>query len=179
MTQITRVPFGFTDLLGSKNFGKNPTELSGVVAPIVDIGEFLAVERRSFTHNAPTVQSADGVATSMSVPEGELWLIESCAVQVTAGGASGNYYCDFGAAVTQVAGSSSGGQIHGVADLGTFVDNGNATAGAGLWIGSYDFPNRLPLFSDEVLQFYIKNGDYSAGRQYTVGATCRYLKLNV
>lgn len=72
MSRINRVPQGFQSLLASQNFGDNPSELSEVAAPVLELDKFLSktLIRRT---TASASASAIGAALDITIPEGQLW----------------------------------------------------------------------------------------------------------
>lgn len=74
MSQINQPPFGLQALLGSKNFGDNPSVLAETVLPTVDLTMFLYAEKIFYERTA-SVLNARGQANSINVPAGELWLL--------------------------------------------------------------------------------------------------------
>jgi len=74
MSRINRLPRGLQDLLGSKNFGVNPSEMGQQVAPIHDLFPHWASERlvaRTTTATAPAAQTN---VQTFTVPDDEVWL---------------------------------------------------------------------------------------------------------
>lgn len=74
MSQINRVPRGLQSLLQSKNFGVNPSELSEVTVPMVDIGSFLKANLWRVTTASIAVPTL-GTQLRIAVPEGKVWEI--------------------------------------------------------------------------------------------------------
>ena len=75
MSRINRPPIGLQYVMGNTNFGDNPSELSGITAPVVDLMPFFGVELIDFEYNSANVSSGAG-ATRIEVPENELWLVK-------------------------------------------------------------------------------------------------------
>lgn len=73
MSRINRVPVGLQSLLGASNFGDNPSELSQVTAPVLDLLPYLAAERVSLEREQANL-TAQFQVVDLVVPEGELWL---------------------------------------------------------------------------------------------------------
>lgn len=74
MSRINQPPWGLQALLGSKNFGDNPSELAETVVPTVDVFKFLSADRIDYELvNGAT--NARGDSIEIAVPEGELWLV--------------------------------------------------------------------------------------------------------
>lgn len=72
MSRINRVPAGLQSLLDSQNFGDNPSELSQVTAPTLELDKFLTKTLVRGTSDAG-LQSNIGDLRGVTVPEGELW----------------------------------------------------------------------------------------------------------
>lgn len=81
MSKINRVPFGLQDLLQSKNFGVNPSELLQEVRPSFDMLPFWLIDKLEVTSDVATA-SAIGPQTSIIVPLTELWLILNSGVNI-------------------------------------------------------------------------------------------------
>lgn len=93
MTQITRTPTGLQDFLGTQAQGANPSELAGVVSPIVDFGDFIGIRTERWYSDAWTPFSGGpNHNEQVVVPEGELWVLKTLAIRcsVQAGGAAGD-----------------------------------------------------------------------------------------
>ena len=73
MSRINQPPFGLQSLLGSQNFGDNPSELAQTVVPLIDLWPFLSAEKIRYARGASTL-NARGDSVSVTVPEGELWM---------------------------------------------------------------------------------------------------------
>lgn len=73
MTQINQPPYGLTDLLGSKQFGDNPSELASTVVAGVELYPFWSVDKERYTRNSNAL-TGRGIAVSISVPTGEVWM---------------------------------------------------------------------------------------------------------
>lgn len=83
MSRINTVPKGLQSFLGNTNFGDNPSEMSEVAAPIVDLNPFLQVDQVRAYESAVITQNAPPVLiNSLTVPENELWFILAAAVSV-------------------------------------------------------------------------------------------------
>jgi len=110
MSLINRVPKGLQDLLGSKNFGKNPAELLQQVRAAVDLLPFWAVEKINFARTiGGGAITAGSAATSTAVPTGEIWGVIESACNVTKV-TTGNL--DLAARLTNVPVGLSTGQYH-------------------------------------------------------------------
>ena len=80
MSQINRPPVGLQSLLGSKNFGANPSDLAQQVIPIADLFPFWASQTLRFDKQTGTSSGA-GSLIEVQVPSGKTWGILSCAFQ--------------------------------------------------------------------------------------------------
>lgn len=72
MSQINRVPWGLQSLLGTKNFGKNPSDLAQSVLPTVDLGPHLRYETMRTERNTGVI-AAVGDTVEIEVPVNEAW----------------------------------------------------------------------------------------------------------
>lgn len=76
MSQINRPPKGLQDVLGSKNFGVNPSNLGQAVVPTIDIGQFYIADLMDIARDDVT-----GIAVldqaEIEVPTGEVWFVFS------------------------------------------------------------------------------------------------------
>lgn len=89
MAVISNNPRGLLSLLGLKDMGAVPSDLSGTVAPSLDMTPFLLLNRETFRE----VVSVNGTghyyaSNTMVVPPGELWFVHSYSVwsQIPAAG---------------------------------------------------------------------------------------------
>lgn len=73
MSQINQVPVGLQSLLGSKNFGRNPADLTQAVIPTLELLPFYSQQRMSLAQQELNVTSA-GQGISIEVPGNEMWL---------------------------------------------------------------------------------------------------------
>lgn len=74
MSRINQPPWGLQDLLGSKNFGDNPSELAETVIPSLDMVDFLTADKIDYEREAG-FGTARGDNIAIVVPEGELWMM--------------------------------------------------------------------------------------------------------
>lgn len=93
MAVITNPPRGLTSLTGLRDMGDVPRELSPVVAPVIDVTEFLLVTRETVTGSL-----AQGTLNSfglIAVPAGELWYVHqwSVATDAMAAGETVEFSC--------------------------------------------------------------------------------------
>lgn len=91
MSQINRPPIGLQFLLGSKNFGENPSDLSQQVIPTLDQLTFFASETLQIRKITAT-SAGQGLIINEIVPLGEAWIILSAAfgVEILATGDDNN-----------------------------------------------------------------------------------------
>ena len=82
MSQINRVPWGLQSLLGSKNFGRNPSQLVEAVQPTLDMSGHLSYELLKGASVLNTVTAAGQVA-QLTVPDNEAWHLLSVSGRVT------------------------------------------------------------------------------------------------
>ena len=75
MSRINRVPKGLQDLLGSQNLGDNPSDLSLLVQPQVDMFPFWSAERLTVIGNVTfSFSNSDAVLATFTIPDGEAWI---------------------------------------------------------------------------------------------------------
>lgn len=74
MSQINRPPKGLQDVLGSKNFGVNPNQLSQSVVPTVDIGQFYTADLMDIARDDVTNLTLLDQA-ELTIPTGEVWFV--------------------------------------------------------------------------------------------------------
>lgn len=156
MSQISRVPKGLQDLLGSKNFGDNPSELGGVVAPTLDMFPFLAAERFDavLQEDFPlTTAIGDGTFAQVVVPDGEFWLLDSigagikpdAGTPITAGDS-----VSISALISRLNASTLPGNNHPLMHILDYVN----VAGAGVqesWLIQY--PRLIPVTPGSLISF--------------------------
>ncbi len=182
MTQITRVPFGLQDFLGSKNFGDNPSDLSGVVAPILNLWPFLSMERRAHVITAGAVNVAGSTSGQQIdfwiVPDGELWLVEMVGMTADIGAVtSGNNKGKLTVFASQLQGSDNPTVQHPLAFLGQF-DNQN---GANVSATSYTkwFPHPVTFSPGEIIEFWVTDVNLPGGSDMDLRASVRFLRLSI
>jgi hypothetical protein len=85
MAQITQFPRGLVSLTGLRDMGEAPRDLSGVIAPTIDITQFLLLNRESIfgSVSVSAIGSAIVAGQVFKVPPGELWYIHAFSVGVT------------------------------------------------------------------------------------------------
>lgn len=176
MSRINRVPFGLQDLLGSQNFGDNPSELAQVVAPSLDMLPFLSAERMSYEYASASV-SGNAEIASMVVPEGELWYLVGCgcAMKANSGEPTVAYGVRISAGVFNVPTSSSPAALHGL--CGFTFDEEVPTA---LTTVQYDykgeqFPEPVPVFGGSTVRWFTA-GSYGI-TAWAVKVHLRYIKV--
>lgn len=90
MSKINTTPVGLQDFLGSKNFGRNPSELGQVVSPSLDLKPFLGVYEQRLAR-ATDLRTGVGVCCSLTVPEGEAWYLIAVSARIDGAVAAANY----------------------------------------------------------------------------------------
>lgn len=85
MAVITQFPRGLVSLTGLRDMGEAPRDLSGVIAPTIDITQFLLLNRETIfgTVAASAIGSFAATGNVHRVPPGELWYVHAFAVSVT------------------------------------------------------------------------------------------------
>lgn len=77
MSRINTVPKGLQSFLGNTNFGDNPSELSEVAAPVVQLNPFLQVDQMRARSSAAitTVNSPGNAIEQFAVPQNKIWFV--------------------------------------------------------------------------------------------------------
>lgn len=78
MADITQFPRGLVSLTGLRDMGEAPRDLSGTIAPTIDITQFLLLNRELVVEN--WLAGIPGNLTGPTVPPGELWYVHSFSV---------------------------------------------------------------------------------------------------
>lgn len=85
--QANRIPSGFLDLIGAETGGKNPPIYADFVQPSVELLELYAAQTLANV-NETIAHTAAGTPLTITVTEGETWLLRSCSVLTTMPAAS-------------------------------------------------------------------------------------------
>lgn len=72
MSQINRPPVGLQSLLGSQNFGDNPSDLAQQVLPQIDLFPFWAQQSLELAYETAT-SAGNGSIIELRVPDGKIW----------------------------------------------------------------------------------------------------------
>ena len=85
MGAINRVPSGLLSLLDGQNLGDNPSEIAGTIIPQIDLFHFFMASKglESVTASQNFVAGGFGAYAVITVPPGELWVMESFVVSLT------------------------------------------------------------------------------------------------
>ena len=89
--QINRRPKGLQSLLDSKNLGVNPSGLSELASPIVQLDDLLYVDIPMQQATATAVITSAGTLTPtafIDVPQGETWAVRAWGAYISTGAAS-------------------------------------------------------------------------------------------
>lgn len=78
MASITQLPRGLVSLTGLRDMGEAPRELSEIIAPSIDVTQFLLLNRETIFENF--IISAVATVASPTIPPGELWYIHQWSV---------------------------------------------------------------------------------------------------
>lgn len=176
MSQINRVPFGLQDLLGSQNFGDNPSELSQVVAPTLDMTPFLTAERTSYSYLSLTLAANAEIGTIV-VPEGELWycLGVGSAMKANSGLPANAYGCRISAFAFNLPTSTDPAQSHAMGRMVYDEPTPAALTTPQYQYASFEFPVPIPIFSGSSIRFYL-SGSYGI-TAWAVKAHVRFIKV--
>lgn len=163
MTQITRVPKGLQDLLGTKQFGKNPGELAQSVLPQLDLFPFYAAERLTWRRNNSPIAS-QGNGPGFTIPVGEIWIPVGFSLQFNPGVAT-----DFmlGVTIEEAPGSLS-------PTIPMEIFGTERIAGAtpfDLYTYSFWFPQNIILQSDTIIRSQVN--------ALSVGAPVSFLEFQL
>lgn len=159
MSRINRVPAGLQSLLGSQNFGDNPSELQPFVSPTLDQLPFLSRDVVRTSLNARAVTAVQD-AISVQVPIGESWELLNVSIHFRnnlAVGARATARCNL------FIQSESGGLREiplFVTDVPTILAAGSAVVEYGKAI---QFPRGLIIGPDSQLQAFCTDLDLNAG----------------
>ncbi len=178
MSRVNRVPYGLQNLLGAQNFGDNPSELSGIIAPTLDLWQMLKFEQRAWHIDPGAVnRNTPGAISFKAVPEGEMWIVEAigCSFAKNAPWAVGDVV-EVTASLNQAQGSNAPTVFHPLGSLGRF----EATAAVATWwhYFSREMPQPLVLSPGEVIEWELSNTVMPASNVAYRGA-CRYVKLRL
>jgi hypothetical protein len=85
MAQITQFPRGLVSLTGLRDMGEAPRDLAGVIAPTIDITQFLLLNRESIfgSVSVSSIGAAVVAGSVFKVPAGELWYVHAFSVSTT------------------------------------------------------------------------------------------------
>lgn len=178
MSQINRVPFGLQDLLGSKNFGTNPSQLGQVVTPTLELWDFLKYERRA------RVISAGGFATAVTqqielfvIPDTEIWLVEQVGCTIAKTGAMNvGDQIHLTALAINLPDSDNPGVNHPLADLGSYTA---ATANPITAISrTYEFASPVVFGPGDAISFF-SNAVVAAAGSWSVRSMVRFIRLTI
>lgn len=180
MSQINRVPSGLQGLLGSKNFGDNPKQLAGIVAPTIDMWPFLSIESfsASMTSDFPlTAAIGDATFAQHFVPDGEIWLVGrlTTSVQANAGPAAGDQL-DVSVSASRIVGSNSAVLEHPLAFIMRHVHviDGFPQVNYG-----YELARLTPLVGGTLISFTASNVVITGVAQFLLDSVIWYYKLDV
>ena len=175
MSRINRVPFGLQDLLGSQNFGDNPSELSRVVAPTLEMTPFLTAERTSYVHTSAS-KSTNGQIVAQVVPDGEIWYLVGCGVSVipTSGTPSSAYGCNIGVDMSDLPSSDDPPDSHALAGFEFRNETPFALTTVQRDYKGVQFPIPIPAFSGTSLIWYL-SGMYG-DNNWAIKLHTRYVK---
>lgn len=166
MTQITRVPIGLQDFLGTQAQGSNPSELGQVVIPSVDMGQFLAVNSEYWANESGLFTASTSLY--ITVPDGETWLLKSFGVESDGGGAGGNYLAS--SYLDRMPNSDAPPGRHPIMDMFSFT----ATPATLKQTNVTHFPDGIVCFPGTRVETFFQ---VTAGANFTPIIWARYLRL--
>lgn len=178
MSRINRVPYGLQDLLGSQNFGDNPSELGGVVSPVLDMYQFMKLERREFVINAAgSTRTTPGNFSNIVVPQGEIWMVEMIGATMNKNAAwvVGEQVV-ITAALDAVVNSTFPTVEHPLGEIGSFECTGAASSG--LFYFTKVFENPLILVGGETI-YHVCSHISITTSNVAFNPMLSYTKLNV
>ena len=76
MSLVNTPPFGLQDLLGSRNFGKNPSELVETIQPTIDMLPYLDYDNFRIESISGSVNII-GASVTIEIPDSEIWNVVS------------------------------------------------------------------------------------------------------
>jgi hypothetical protein len=89
MSRINTVPRGLQSFLGNTNMGDNPTEMSPVAAPVVDLDGWLRIDKMRSYVSAGTVMLTIGDVVSLTVPDNKLYMVQQISFHAERSAGSG------------------------------------------------------------------------------------------
>lgn len=146
MSRIGKAPAGFQDLLGSVNFGDNPSDLSNVAQAIVEMYPFLA-STNLVRAAATTVAAGPTAEAFLEVPQGEIWFVRFIASSMVAANVGDAFSLQVG--LSEVTGSS----IINLATSARFT----AAVAAQRFQVSYTPSQLLPLTNSQNVRAAVEN----------------------
>lgn len=176
MSRVNRVPFGLQDLLGSQNFGDNPSDFAQTIAPTIDMFPFLAQERITEWVSATSPVTSSATFAQVSVPQGELWLLDSvgCRFKETGVAPSGTRL-DMSVSYQYPPNSSLPNDLH---PLAHFMEYFSVDLAQDFIFYTHEFPRLLPMSGGILFQFKASVTAITTG-QFDSKGFIRYYRLKV
>ena len=85
MSAINRVTLGLLSLLDSKTQGQNPNDMPNIIQATLDVAPYLyGSQRLEFEQNSNAAVIANGTYAPVTVPAGEIWLMQAVTSEVVA-----------------------------------------------------------------------------------------------
>ncbi len=164
-SRINRLPKGLQDFLGNSNFGNNPSDLSAIVSPTLDMSPFYAAETIAVYKGGQKIVSTEGDIDLVDVPPGYVWLVTGvgCSIRLSATArpaAGAEPSLDIGFRVENWPQRSSAGvgaqnlPVAHVISADTLWKSGNT--GQNSYFNTF-LPNLFPVLSDTDLIFNVGN----------------------
>lgn len=175
MSRINRVPFGLQDLLGSTNFGDNPSELAPVVAPTLDLNLWLASERREATYGNLVAGTSDGVGGQLVVPEGEMWICSLAGITLSTIGTDAKDVW-LSLTIQDVRGSDQPTQNHPLGSWRFQSPAGTNASNLGFMV---NFGTPFLAFPGENFRANRNAGDYTGTNSYQTRCQVFYTRINI
>lgn len=87
VAHLTTLPFGLLEFLGIKNRGHYPSQLAGVLAPIIELRDLYEVSQLEDLNAQITSDGSLGSYIAHTVPQAEIWHVHACSARSDAMGA--------------------------------------------------------------------------------------------
>lgn len=171
------MPFGLQDLLGSQNFGDNPSEMGQVVAPTLDMRMFYHPERRNIFCGIVSVTTGNnGLITSFAVPSNELWFVTAVGAIVNGAAVANQWFGHLSANIVNTQNSNFPGKTAPLAGM-PFADQGAVNNVQPFTLNTdLDY---LPILGSESIEFRLARSNVTAVNTLTFDCYVRYLKVRV
>lgn len=91
MAVIGKFPKGLVGLTELRDMGESPRELAQIIAPTIDVTQFLLTDREVVTDSNTIAGAGSTVMPNLQVPKGELWRVHGASMTSAGSGGSPAY----------------------------------------------------------------------------------------